>query len=762
MMRTPQKIKMSQDEESGSRTYQYDIQGKRIQVRVSQKEYEDWRIRAAKTEQELQGLLEDIRYHHQQRQSDQAGGSGQHQQPSATATSTTASAATYTNSSAAATAAMATTDSTPARPPLPPRNESMTTPTAEAPQHSSTPTNATSWRSEVTSPVSIDQDLEEDLIKADEEKPIHKDTGAKLKTVTPNWDQENSEENSEESRENRETHVKATECQNREHEFVQRTQKYLGVPAKRFMQEYRSCKYHFEKNAHKQISKELAIKHLAVLVERYHEVDAARDYCLEALLEEDRHNPKHEEYMLLKLDMLNECNRLQDQYLERWYHQDSQTPHVPQAQKHEDKSQEKPKVPQPTGENKPPASQAQVYQPPSRQPIKLRPPPMIIEGPTGQASHTMPPEGEHCQQREPPVAQPQSTGAFQVYQDASPIPTPTGPSVVYEPTHLKFRLKDELEVIERFDGSRPREYLRFQAQWGNLDNKMRQINMSELDKYNALRNVLTGKAKMLVDTKYPDQNTYQRSMEKLETTYYKPVLHVKDVIHSLAKHNPMTDTYESLFNGYNRLKDMWDDLEHLNLSKGQLKGLLLIKANEKNLSKDTWTHWNNIQNDPRYAENSMECLDVDAFLGAIQTAMNNAQRQQSVVGRHSTTDQKSKPKSTLHGSYSLAVKPDQKQVQKQAGSGCVFCSRTTHHRYQLYCPALKTLKPEKIWEIMKTNGIQCQMCLCPGHSTRECEPTRNNVLKKCSIKDDQNGICGKFHCRFLHRSPEKEQSTDKQ
>ena len=267
---------------------------------------------------------------------------------------------------------------------------------------------------------------------------------------------------------------------------------------------------------------------------------------------------------------------------------------------------------------------------------------------------------------------------------------------------------------------------------------------------------------MLVDTKYPDQNTYQRSMEKLETTYHNPKLYVTKVILSLGKHNPMNDTYESLFNGYNRLKDMWDDLEHLNLSKGQLKGLLLIAANEKNLSKDTWTLWNNIQNDPRYAENSMECLNVDAFLGAIQTAMNNAQRQQSVVGRHSTTDQKSKPKSTLHGSYSLAVKPDQKQVQKQAGSGCVFCSRTTHHRYQLYCPALKTLKPEKIWEIMKTNGIQCQMCLCPGHSTRECEPTRNNVLKKCSIKDDQNGICGKFHCRFLHRSPEKEQSTDKQ
>ena len=746
MNRSPQKI--AQDE--GSHTYLCEIKGQRYQVKVIQEEYETWQLKG-KLGDELQELLEAILHHRQQAM--------QSKQQPAKQSSNMAASTTATDRTATATMTAANTDSTPARPSLPPRKESMTTPTAEVPQYSSTPmNNATAWRSEVTSPVSIDQDLEEDLIKADEEQPIHKDTGAKPKTATPKLDQENSEEN----RENRETHVKATECQDREHEFVQRTQKYLGVPAKRFMQEYRSCKYHFEKNAHKQISKELAIKHLAVLAERYHEVDAARDYCLEALLEEDRHNPKYEEYMLLKLDMLNECNRLQDQYLERWYCQDSQTPHVPQAQKHEDKPQEQPKVPQPTGENKPPASQAQVYQPPSRQPIKLRPPPMIIEGPTGQASHTMPPEGEHCQQREPPMTQPQSTGAFQVYQDASPIPTPTGPSVVYEPTHLKFRLKDELEVIEQFDGSKPREYLRFRVQWGNLDDKMRQINMSELDKYNALRNVLTGKAKMLVDTKYPDQNTYQRSMEKLETTYFKPKLYVTDVILSLGKPNPMNDTYESLFNGYNRLKDMWDDLEHLNLSKGQLKGLLLIAANEKNLSKDTWTLWNNIQNDPRYAENSMECLNVDAFLGAIQTAMNNAQRQQSVVGRHSTTDQKSKPKSTLHGSYSLAVKPDQKQVQKQAGSGCVFCSRTTHHRYQLYCPALKTLKPEKIWEIMKTNGIQCQMCLCPGHSTRECEPTRNNVLKKCSIKDDQNGICGKFHCRFLHRSPEKEQSTDKQ
>ena len=59
MMRTPQKIKMSQDEESGSRTYQYDIQGKMIQVQVSQKEYEERGLKG-QTGQELQELLEAI------------------------------------------------------------------------------------------------------------------------------------------------------------------------------------------------------------------------------------------------------------------------------------------------------------------------------------------------------------------------------------------------------------------------------------------------------------------------------------------------------------------------------------------------------------------------------------------------------------------------------------------------------------------------------------------------------------------------------
>ena len=379
------------------------------------------------------------------------------------------------------------------------------------------------------------------------------------------------------------------------------------------------------------------------------------------------------------------------------------------------------------------------------------------------------PTGQVQQQTGPPLVQPfptkpQPTEGFQIYEDQSAIPTSAGPSVVYEQTYRKFRTKDELAVIEGFDGSKPREYLRFRAQWENLEEKMVHANVSELDKYYHLKKVLTGQALKLIDTNYPDKGSYQRSREKLERTYYQPKLHVTKVIQDLAKPERMNDTYESLFNGYNRLKDSWDDLEHLNLSKNQLKGLFLIAANEKNLSNDTWRHWNDIQNNPKYAENTMECLNVNVFLGAIQTAMNNAQRMRDVVGRQQNTGTKPKPKSTLYGSYSAKVEPAKKDIQEQAGSRCVFCTRS-HHKYQLLCQALKTLQPKEIWPIMIKNGIKCQMCLCPGHNTRECEPTRNGILKRCSIKDDQDDVCGKFHCRFLHEAPkkgstQKEKSTE--
>ena len=66
------------------------------------------------------------------------------------------------------------------------------------------------------------------------------------------------------------------------------------------------------------------------------------------------------------------------------------------------------------------------------------------------------------------------------------------------------------------------------------------------------------------------------------------------------------------------------------------------------------------------------------------------------------------------------------------------------------------MTPERIWQIMKQNGITCQMCLCLGHDTRGCPAIKNGALKLCNMKNTQNEICGKSHCRFLHQETKKE------
>ena len=599
------------------------------------------------------------------------------------------------------------------------------------------------------SPISTENSEDEEI---DQNSPSQNDEEDPIQNVD-NWTYTETEEQMEKDQ---------RACHDRLHEFEKRAKSILAVPAKRFQKAYRTFLVQFDKNVFGDtISKEFGDKLLDEVKETYGKMEEAREKCLEVLTQQDlEKNPRYGQYLDDRFEELCTCQRIYQKYFEE---EQKLEEHL-QSQHQQKLRQDIRKQPQ----NQPPPIMQQpypgqvfVYQQPSHLPIKLRPSPTVVKQPiyspeanTDPAFMTM----------GPPINTPmgsQHPTAFKVYNDPSRIPTPSGPSEVFEPQyqqyhHLKFRLKDELEVIEPFDGSKPQEYLRFRVQWENLDNKMnQQRHISELDKYNALRKVLSGSAKQLIDTKYPNHESYRRSIDKLEGMYYKPRLHGTEVIQSLSKFDKMTDTYESLMRGYNRLKDSWDDLEHMKLSKGELKGLLLIVANEKNLSDDTWQIWHSIQNDPRYSENYMECLNAEVFLGAIHTAMNNAQRRQSVVGRRLTQDYKPKPKSTLYGSYNATMTSNQKETTKQAGTGCVFCQRATHHRYQLYCPELKSMDPDKIWQIMRQNGITCQMCLCLGHSTRGCEAVKNGNLKKCSIKDDKNEICGKFHCRFLHQAPKK-------
>ena len=88
---------------------------------------------------------------------------------------------------------------------------------------------------------------------------------------------------------------------------------------------------------------------------------------------------------------------------------------------------------------------------------------------------------------------------------------------------------------------------------------------------------------------------------------------------------------------------------------------------------------------------------------------------------------------------------------------CIFCNKKSH-RYQLYCKQLKKMTPNQIYKVMTTFGINCKMCLEPGHKTKNCQATTKGLLRKCPVKEDGKE-CQKYHYMYLHKHKTKEEET---
>ena len=406
-------------------------------------------------------------------------------------------------------------------------------------------------------------------------------------------------------------------------------------------------------------------------------------------------------------------------------------------------------------------------------------------------THTNPGFGQHYGQNGPQQNPPPGFGnvnpppGFNIHEDqnlevGSRIPTPSAPSVIEPRHHTRFKLQEELSLVDKWDASQPRAYMAFRAQWANFYEKMKKEERSNLDLYYALLKVLTGAAKEFVFTKYPNDQSYAQAMAKLDEHFYNPTNLLRDMVHNLLKNQPMHDNYDSLLSGITKLNDAWHDLNQADLTKGQLKGLLFIAATEKNLSEEGWRCWIEEQNHPRFRQNPMDAFEISTYLGAIKRAMLNVQKRKNAIGPNNNNNNNNKSgrsgkkkNSTLYGAYNNAVgkqkqgnnPPKVKDHQQAQGpkTTCVFCGQKPH-RYQLYCPKLKQLQPKDIYAIMRKEGIECQMCLGLSHRTKNCPAMLDGYLKKCNIVED--GVeCGRYHARALHEQEDgsaKEQPPPKQ
>ena len=325
--------------------------------------------------------------------------------------------------------------------------------------------------------------------------------------------------------------------------------------------------------------------------------------------------------------------------------------------------------------------------------------------------------------------------------------------------HTRFKLQDELALVKKWDAKDPREYMAWRAQWTNFYEKMMKEERSNLDIYYALLKVLDGRALELVSTKYPNEESYSRAIKDLDEQFYNPTNLIRDMVDNLLNQQQMSDTYDSILSGFTKLNDAWRDLDRANLTKEQLQGLLFIAVTEKNLSPEGWHTWIEEQNSPKYRQNEKDAFNISAYFGAIRRAMLNLQKRKNVFGlqKPNKPTKSKKKQSTLYGSYNSAVgnNPPKAKNQQQAQGPkdtCVFCGQETH-RYQLHCPKLRRgrlqLQSKDVYRIMQDAGIQCEMCLSPGHQTKNCQAMLDGYLKKCPIKEG-NEECGKYHAKVLH------------
>ena len=616
-------------------------------------------------------------------------------------------------------------------------------------------------------------------------------------------------------------------CTDRRHEFEQRAKQYLSLPAKRFTAAYNFCILHFKRNVNTLISKELISELMVELEKQYQETAKARDYCMEVLSQEDLNfNSKYEDYMKIKLDQFNECQRLKDQYMVI-HQQELQLPQRSlqaevghQARHHgPDSTGTIPKVPQlnkellsnvqegkRTLENITPISK--YHQPSSHANQRKH------EQGTGGNQHS----NQHHEQgtggnQHSNQHREQDTGGHQQSNQQHERDTrrsqhsnrhstqnergtearetqnqdqdeehhrrrffreeneenlnasvpPTGLSGnTFTQHQFRFKLDEELGLVSDFDASNPSDYMAFRAQWTNFERKMVNSGRSQEDLYCALLRKLKGSARELCKNKYHDPEAYTWSIRQLDRLYNKPENLLRLMITKLLKTSKMDDTYESLLNGISKLQEAWQDLNQANLTNEELKGLLFIAATEKSLSEGSWKCWLDIQNN--HSGHPLSVFEARTYFGAIETALSNEQRRKEAGRSSSVMDKRPQPKpkqkSTLFGSYNTMNEDEQipnnskvtmRQNQARTKDGkCVFCLETPHP-YQLWCPKLKTMPIDEIWQIIRTHKIFCQMCLGLGHWSNACPAAKAGKLNKCNVQNEKGQRCNRPHTKYLHQ-----------
>lgn len=255
----------------------------------------------------------------------------------------------------------------------------------------------------------------------------------------------------------------------------------------------------------------------------------------------------------------------------------------------------------------------------------------------------------------------------------------------------------------------------------------REHSLSNIEKFNHLRNCLQGPALETIDAFQVSNENYTRALERLQARYDNPTLIFLEGISALFELSSVSKgNGTQLRSLIDKASAIYGSLLSLGtesqISQAMLIFLVLQKADEDTNRK--WKESLDFKSLPTWDACASVLERHCQFLDSIDRA-------HDVGPTHHTAAKSLKPPKNQQRGYSFAC----------SNQSCVFCSSNSHKIHN--CERFKGLAIPQRFENVKKMGL-CINCLSKGHQLSHCSSSH-----KCRV-------CSRQHHTLLHRIPSPE------
>ena len=300
-----------------------------------------------------------------------------------------------------------------------------------------------------------------------------------------------------------------------------------------------------------------------------------------------------------------------------------------------------------------------------------------------------------------------------------------------------FKLKDHLK---KFDGKEPKKYQAFIQAWAPLNDRMEEMGLVAVERFNQLKTCLEGEALKAVENLPYANPSLEQALRILNGMYGDPQLTINSLIEELKNCRQMGYEAKQIKEFYLAVHGTYQSMLTMGMAFTEQATInMFASLVELKLNNQAAREWAKIKLRSRDAAGepnwTLQQL-MDMLKEATLIAEDLKGRPSTRSKTHST--QQGKPSSsTLAGNFSTQIPGNalvtgfgvsKGQGGKKPYPPCLFCNETDHSHY--ICPKAKEMGPQACLNIVNQKKA-CKCCFRIGHTTKDCRSKERNLCKKC-------------------------------